>query len=252
MRFYGLIGYPLSHSFSPEYFQNKFQREEISDAEYHLFPLDNIREFPGLIKRLPFQGLNVTTPYKETVIPFLDEVDSVAHEINAVNTIQFIRDHGGLVLKGYNTDVIGFRKSLEPLLQPHHKKALILGNGGASNAVAYVLRDLGISFQKVGRIATRSDVLSYSELIPEDFLESSLIINATPAGTQGCKFSFPCITLVPQLRATLGPQHLLYDLVYNPGTTPLLQLGKECGTMIKNGTEMLYKQAEAAWEIWNL
>jgi shikimate dehydrogenase len=251
MPIYGLIGFPLSHSFSPEYFQNKFLRQGIEDAEYHLFPLERITEFPALVKKIPLGGLNVTIPYKTSIIPYLDELDTVSFAVGAVNTIQFRKRQGNLYMKGFNTDVTGFRESLLPYLQPHHQKALIMGTGGAALAVAYVLKELGIQYQLLGRLATKPGVLSYAELIPEDILQSNLIINATPAGKTGSPNALPCASLGPLFKATIGRQHLLYDLVYNPDATPFLQIGKEQGAVIKNGMEMLHLQAEASWKIWN-
>lgn len=252
MTLYGLIGYPLAHSFSAVYFQNKFEREGIIDSEYHLFSLEQITGFPALLKKVKLSGLNVTIPYKTAIIPYLQELDPIARDVEAVNTISIRWDGDVCYTKGFNTDVIGFRNTLTPMLQSHHNRALILGTGGASNAVAYVLRELGIQYEKVGRLATKPGILSYGDLGLDDITGATLIINATPAGMQGCTASYPCVSLIPLLKAGVGPQHILYDLVYNPGTTPFLHLGKEKGAVIKNGLEMLHEQAEAAWKIWSL
>lgn len=251
MRIYGLIGFPLSHSLSPEYFLYKFRQQGILDAEYHLFPMQDTAELPTLLQSLPIAGLNVTIPFKESIIPLLDEIDTIAEYVGAVNTLSIHKTLKGFSLKGYNTDVTGFRASLEPLLQASHTKALIFGTGGASKAVAYVLKELGISFKKVSRNPTRTDVLSYADLTVDDIRQSRLIINATPAGTEGNLSSFPCVSIVPLLIAASGTGHLFYDLVYNPDTTPFLKLGKETGAAIKNGLEMLHLQAEVSWKIWN-
>lgn len=240
MAAYGLIGYSLTHSFSPAYFTKKFREEHI-DATYTGFPLHNIKEFPALLQKHPgLQGLNVTIPYKETVIPYLDELDDVAAEIQAVNCI--ILKNG--IKKGYNTDAIGFEQSLVPLLQSYHKHALILGTGGASMAVAYVLKKLGISFQKVS--STKENLLNYNELTTNILQQHTLIINTTPLGMFPHTDTFPSI-----LYEALTQRHLLYDLIYNPAETKFLTLGRQQGATIKNGFEMLQLQAEASWRIWN-
>lgn len=237
---YGLIGYPLGHSFSPEYFAKKFAALNI-DARYELYPLASISEFESLIHRHSFGGLNVTIPYKEEVIPYLDKLEAVAERIGAVNTISF-RDG---IKAGYNTDVIGFAQSLVPLLKPQHTQALVLGTGGASKAVAYVLENLGISYTKVSRSKSES-TLQYEELDEATIAAHTLIINCTPLG------KYPNIDQAPEIPYDgIGEEHLLYDLIYNPAETKFLRSGKVRGSAIKNGLEMLQLQADAAWEIWN-
>jgi shikimate dehydrogenase len=240
MHEYGIIGYPLTHSFSPAYFHKKFAEGKIN-ASYKAFPLHDIIEFPSLLKQhADLCGLNVTIPYKESVILYLDELDEIAEQVEAVNCIGII---GGRA-KGYNTDVIGFEKSLLPLLKPYHKHALILGTGGSSKAVAYVLKKLNISFQKISRHS--NGFLTYSELTDKILQEHTLIINTTPLGMFPRTADYPPIPY-----AALTPLHLLYDLIYNPEETRFLELGKKSGATIKNGFEMLEIQAEESWKIWN-
>ncbi len=238
---YGLIGIILNHSFSPAYFKKKFAEQNI-DALYEPFPIPYIRELPALLENNPdLAGLNVTIPYKEAVIPYLDEIDEVADHIGAVNCI--VIKNGWK--KGYNTDATAFEQSLNPLLTPHHTNALILGTGGSSKAVAYVLEQLGIPFQKVSR-NKKEGVLTYEELTPELITQYKLIINTTPAGM------YPNVDAAPNIPySAIGENHLLYDLIYNPEETKFLSLGKEKGATIKNGFEMLQLQAEASWELWS-
>ncbi len=237
---YGLIGYPLQHSFSPAYFKTKFAAQHI-DAVYGLFPLETISEFTGLLASHPeLEGLNVTTPYKEAVIPYLDQLDEVAREIGAVNCIAI--KHGKTT--GYNTDAMGFEKSLNPLLKPQHTQALILGTGGSSKAVAYALTQLGIPFQKVSRMKTEG-ALSYDDLNVDIISRHKLIINTTPVGM------YPNIDAMPPFPfACVSSHHLLFDLIYNPVETKFLAKGREQGAVTKNGFEMLQLQAEASWGIW--
>lgn len=238
---YGIIGHPLLQTFSPGYFNDKFERLGLTDS-YHKFPLDSIDELKAVLLAHPeLKGLNVTIPYKEAVIPFLDELHDTAREIGAVNTIR-IR-HGKL--KGYNTDVTGFRDSLQPLLQSQHTQALILGTGGAAKAVAYVLKQLHIAYRFVSRTPDEGG-LSYAMLDPKIIEEHRLIINTTPLGMAPEVNDAPAIPY-----EYLGTAHLLYDLIYNPAETLFLLRGKEKGTMTKNGYDMLIGQAEAAWKIWN-
>ena len=236
-RKFGLIGYPLTHSFSPGYFARKFTEEEIADAQYDLYPLSQIDEFTSL---KDIVGLNVTIPYKEQVIPYLDELSDEAKSIGAVNTIHFI--DGKKV--GYNTDVIGFKDSLEPLLNKEKEtSALVLGTGGAAKAVWYVLEQLKIPFYKVSR--TKGDI-SYADITSELIRSSHLIVNTTPLGMS------PNIDAAPELPYdALSSQHLLYDLIYNPEKTLFLKQGEIHQARIKNGLEMLILQAEASWKIWN-
>ena len=237
---YGIIGYPLSHSFSPAYFRKKFA-EQATDAVYEAFPLADITDFPALVQSSPnLCGLNVTIPYKEAIIPYLDDIDYVAARIGAVNTILFRNGRK----KGYNTDIIGFEQSLIPLLQPAHMHALILGTGGSSKAVAHVLRELGIALQFVSR-TPHDGCIVYGDLTPEIIALHKLIINTTSLGM------YPNIDAAPAIPYdAITPQHLLYDLTYNPEETRFLILGKTAGAAIKNGFEMLQLQAEAAWDIW--
>ncbi len=238
---YGIIGFPLTHSFSPDYFNKKFAAEGI-DAVYSPFAISSIEEFSALLTSHPgIKGLSVTIPYKETIIPLLDELDSAAKIIGAVNCIDF---KNGLK-KGYNTDVIGFEQSLVPLLQAQDTKALILGTGGSSKAAAWVLKKLGIPFIKVSR-SIQSGQLSYQELTPGMIAEHKLIINTTPLG------QYPVTDAAAPITFTgITEQHLLFDLVYNPAETKFLLQGKARGAATKNGYEMLVLQAEASWKIWN-
>jgi len=243
MKQYGLIGYPLSHSFSKGYFAEKFLKENITDANYDVFPLEKIDDFTALYQNKEnLIGLNVTIPYKQQVIPFLDELDETSANIGAVNTVKFTQ--GKRI--GYNTDAYGFEMSLKPMLQSHHTNALILGTGGASKAVEYVLKKLGISFQYVSR--NKSDhTISYEQLDEFIIHNSKLIINSTPIGM------YPNVDVAPNIPYNaISEKHLLYDLVYNPEETLFLKKGKEKGAQTKNGLEMLYLQAERSWEIWNI
>ena len=244
MRQFGLIGYPLGHSFSKRFFTDKFQSEGI-EAAYETYPLENIELFPSLIQDIELSGLNVTIPYKEQVIPFLDEMDDAAAEIGAVNVIKFIRSNDRLTLKGYNSDAAGFEQSLTPYLQPHHTKALILGTGGASKAIRYVLNKLGIQTQYVSRTASESKI-SYNQLSNELMDEYKLIVNASPLGT------FPNVDTWPDIPYEfLTEKHLLFDVVYNPAETLFMKKGKEKGATVINGEPMLIGQALVAWSIWN-
>lgn len=243
---YGLIGYPLGHSFSKTFFNQKFVDENI-DAEYVNFQIDQIKELKNIIQDQPdLNGLNVTLPYKTQVIPLLDEIDEDAKAIGAVNVIKFIRKgrSGKLCLKGFNSDIIGFKKSISPLLDPHHKKALILGTGGASLAVFQGLKHLGISSTFVARQA-KDACITYGEITPPIMEEYTVIVNATPVGM------YPHINECPDIPYDLlTPRHLLYDLLYNPDETLFMKLGKEQGATVKNGLEMLLLQAFASWTIW--
>ncbi len=242
MKQFGLIGYPLSHSFSKGYFAEKFQKENIVDCQYDVYPLEKIEDFLELYNNHNnLVGLNVTIPYKQAVIPFLDELNEEAKAIGAVNTIKFI--DGKKI--GYNSDCYGFEISLLPLLKPHHKSALILGTGGASKAVEFVLKKLGIAFQYVSRIKTENN-LSYKEINQEIINRSLFIVNCSPLGM------YPNINEAPNIPYQfITDKHLLYDLVYNPEETLFLKEGKLRGAQTKNGLEMLYQQAEKSWQIWN-
>jgi len=236
---YGLIGYPLSHSFSPAYFNAKFAKHGI-DARYDTYAIESVSLLSELLQEHPhLKGLNVTIPYKEQVLPLLTDIDVAAREIGAVNCIS-IQDGK---LKGYNTDHMGFAESLQPLLQPQHTHALILGAGGAAKAVMYALRQLGIEYKIVSR--TGGD-MQYADLDEEVMNKYKLIINTTPLGMH------PAIDAAPEIPYQfIDSNHLLYDLVYNPEETLFLQKGKQQGATIKNGYEMLILQAEASWQIWN-
>jgi shikimate dehydrogenase len=242
MDLYGIIGYPLGHSFSPGYFNRKFEDEQIN-ATYRSYPIATVESIADIIRQnTNLKGLNVTIPYKESVIPLLDETDNTAQLVGAVNCIS-INDG---VLKGYNTDVIGFQQSLLPLLEPHYRSAIILGTGGASKAVQYVLDHLAIPFILVSRTGQRH-TLPYSALVDELMASHQIIINTTPLGM------YPDVHTSPHIPYdTLTNNHLLYDLVYNPEETEFLKKGKEKGAVIKNGLEMLQLQAEACWDIWNM
>lgn len=242
MKVYGLIGYPLSHSFSKGFFAEKFAREGIRDCMYESFPIPEIGELPALIAQYPdLQGLNVTIPYKQVVMPYLDEMSPAAAQIGAVNCIRFKDGRK----TGYNTDAIGFRRSLEPLLKSYHNKALVLGTGGAAKAVQYVLENLNIPYKLVSRQAS-ADSVSYEQLDASIMASHTLIVNTTPLGM------YPNVDAAPALPyEQLTDKHLLYDLIYNPAVTAFLRQGADRGATIKNGHEMLILQAEASWEIWN-
>ena len=242
-RKYGLIGFPLSHSFSKGFFAEKFAKEHIVNTQYENYPIESVDQFHQLWQHEPqLQGINITIPHKKAVIPFLDHVSTVVHAINACNCIR--KYYGKLY--GYNTDVIGFEKSLKPFLQPHHQKALILGTGGAAAAVAWVLEKLGISFKYVSRSDKGEGIISYDTLNDAILNEHHLIINTSPVGM------FPNVKEAPALHyEVLTDKHHLYDLIYNPAETLFLTKGKERGATIQNGLEMLHLQAEASWEIWN-
>ncbi len=246
MRTFGLIGFPLSHSFSKKFFTEKFNNEKIAGCRYELFPLERIEQFVDLLSSQPeLHGVNVTIPYKVQVLPFLDEVDDAAKEIGAVNCVHIGRKNAERWIKGYNTDAYGFAESLKPLLKNHHKKALIFGDGGAAKAVKYVLNQLQIPYLVVTRNPTPDTVL-YSAVTENILDEYKLLINTTPLGMSP---NFDSCPLIPYQFVT--DQHLAYDLVYNPEETKFLSLVKAQGGTIKNGLEMLYLQAERSWYIWN-
>lgn len=243
---YGIIGYPLKHSFSKKYFTEKFEKERI-DAQYLNFEIADISHFPDILLSHPtMKGFNVTIPYKEKIIPYLTELDPRTKEIGAVNVIKVIRNNGDIKLIGYNSDIIGFQHSIGPLINKEiHHKALILGTGGASKAVQGGLQNLGIEWMYVSRTPKEGQI-SYKDIDQNVLDEYTIIINASPLGT------FPDTENAPDIPyPLLSSKHLLYDLVYNPAETKFLRLGKENGTAIKNGAEMLELQAIAAWKIWN-
>lgn len=244
---YGLIGYPLGHSFSVTYFNEKFQSENI-DAEYINFEIPRIEDFPEVVtENINLRGLNVTIPYKEQVIPYLDELDPDTAKIGAVNVIKIIRQGKAKVrLIGYNSDIIGFTQSIEPLLQDHHRKALVLGTGGASKAVYHGLANLGVESLYVSRSKHDKDTITYQDLTPDLMAEYTIIVNCTPVGM------YPKVDFCPDIPYDLlTPRHLLYDLLYNPDETLFMKKGRARGATVKNGLEMLLLQAFAAWEIWH-
>lgn len=246
MRTYGLIGYPLSHSFSRRFFTAYFADHAI-EAEYLNFEISDISLLPDVIRQHPgLIGFNVTIPYKEAVIPYLDSCDPNAAAIKAVNTVKVDRSDGTIRLKGFNTDLTGFRESLLPLLKPHHQKALVLGTGGASKAIVVALNGLSIETRLVSREARPGISMDYSQLTREVMEEFTVVVNTTPLGTYPKTEGFPEIPY-----EYLGKNHLLFDLVYNPPVTQFLQKGADHGATIKNGEEMLRLQALAAWKIWN-
>ena len=242
MRLFGLIGHSLYHSFSKKYFTEKFEKEEITECSYDLFPLKTIDDLPVLILNHPeLEGLNVTIPYKKKVLSFLDATH-IPEGLNACNCINI--SAGKLV--GYNTDVNGFEKSLKPLLKSYHKKALVLGNGGATAAVIYVLEKLRIEFDIVSRRRNTGSAFIYQEIDKSIIEQRTIIINTTPLGM------YPDTETCPDIPYQfISDRHLLYDLVYNPAKTLFLQKGEERGATIKNGEEMLVLQAEESWRIWN-
>lgn len=246
MRKFGLIGYPLGHSFSKRYFTDKFEKEGIHDCSFDLYEIEDISMFPKLLQENPeLEGLSVTIPYKQKVIPYLDELDPTCEKIGAVNCIQFRNGR----LKGYNTDYIGFKNSLENWLQGQKPGALVLGTGGASKAVVQALMDLGISYTMVSRNPSSTpSCITYADLYADvSILENHhLIINTTPLGT------FPKTEEMPEINPEfITRKHKVYDLVYNPEKTFLMRSLEARGAIVKNGLEMLILQAEAAWKIWN-
>ncbi len=246
MKKYGLLGYPLTHSFSKRYFTERFEKENI-ESTYDNFEIDSITKFPDVVKNNPeVVGFNVTIPYKEQVIPYLDELNDSAREIQAVNTIRVTRTENGIHLKGFNTDTYGFETSLKPFLKEHHKKALILGTGGASKALKYVLKKLGIEYISASIEELKENEIRYEDINEQMMAERLLIINATPLGT------FPKVDTFANIPYEfITDKHLLFDLVYNPEVTQFLAKGKEKGASIKNGYEMLLLQAQRSYEIWN-
>lgn len=244
-RLYGLIGYPLTHSFSQNYFNQKFESENIN-AQYINFEIPDIGDLMEVVAEHPnLCGLNVTIPYKELVIPYMDEMDDDAAKIGAVNVIKFIRKKNDLKFKGYNSDIIGFCDSIRPLLNPEREKALILGTGGAAKAVYQGFINMGITPSYVSR-TTRPGILTYSDLTPEVMDAHKIIVNTTPLGM------YPHIDECPDIPYNLlTPKHLCYDLLYNPDITLFMKKAAEHGAEVKNGLEMLLLQAFASWNIWN-
>ena len=243
MRLFGLIGYPLSHSFSKKYFTEKFEKEGLTDCSYELFPIPSIDKLPEILKNYPeLEGLNVTVPFKHLVLSYLHSVAGIPGELKACNCIKI---EGGK-LSGYNTDYIGFEKSFTPLLKSYHKKALLLGNGGATAAVKFILKKLKIDFDIVSRTIHDGATLTYKDIDDKSIKQNTIIINTTPLGM------YPDADGCPDIPYQfISDEHLLYDLVYNPAKTLFLQRGEERGATIKNGGEMLVLQAEESWHIWN-
>ncbi len=244
-RLYGLLGKQISYSFSSDYFSEKFKDLKLENCRYVNFDMDTIDQFHRVLieNSNTLSGLNVTIPYKQDVLHLLDELDQEAATIGAVNTIKFLKEGK---TKGYNTDAYGFENSLRPLLTKQHTKALVLGTGGASKAVAFVLQKLKIDFIFVSRSPDKHNQIAYSELTESLMLEYTVIINCTPLGT------FPKMNLCPDIPYEfISSAHVLYDLIYNPSVTTFLQKGKDQGATIKNGLEMLQLQAEESWAIWN-
>ncbi|MBR5898835.1 MAG: shikimate dehydrogenase [Muribaculaceae bacterium] len=244
-KIYGLIGYPLTHSFSQNYFNQKFRNENI-DAEYVNFEIPDIGDLMEVISENPnLHGLNVTIPYKEQVIPYLDEIDEDAAQIGAVNVIKFIRNKNSVIFKGYNSDIIGFCDSIAPLLTPNRNKALILGTGGAAKAVYHGLKKLGVEPIYVSR-NKQEGMLTYGELSNDIMAEYKVIVNTTPLGM------YPRMDECPNIPyQCLTKEHLCYDLLYNPDVTLFMKRAEENGAEVKNGLEMLLLQAFAGWNIWN-
>jgi shikimate dehydrogenase len=241
MRLFGLIGFPLAHSFSKKYFTEKFLREGLRDCRYELFPIEHISELGKLIDDHPeLSGFNVTIPYKESVISLLDH-NALLEDLPACNCVRIIEGR----LWGYNTDHIGFEKSLLPLLRSHHQKALVLGNGGSSRAIVFVLRKLGIDYEIVSRHLREGSTLTYEDISEEVMKQCTLVINATPVGM------YPYVNERPKIPyELLTPAHLLFDLVYNPEKTVFLEEGERRGATVQNGLEMLALQAEESWRLW--
>ena len=241
----GLLGKNISYSFSKSYFKDKFENEQIDNVSYENFDIETIELFPSLIKNTKnLKGLNVTIPYKEAVIPFLDKLNKKAKEIGAVNTIRITKENK---LIGYNTDCYGFKKSLAPFLKNHHKQALILGTGGASKAIAYSLKQLNIRYCFVSRTAKKGVEFTYNTLTKDIIKQHQIIINCTPLGTS------PNVELCPSIPYdAITSNHILYDLIYNPAETKFLKLGKQQHATTINGLNMLKLQAEKAWSIWKI
>ncbi len=248
MKTFGLIGYRLGYSFSKGFFTDKFEKEGLTDYEYINFELDSISEFPEIFKKNDhIAGLNCTIPYKQQIMSYLDEIDEEAKQVGAINTVKVIRTGEQVQLKGFNTDIYGFENSLIPMLTKKHKKALILGTGGASKAIKHILNKNGISYLSASIEEELADQEIRYEQIDESVLKEHLIIiNATPLGT------FPKVDICPSIPyESITADHVLFDLVYNPEQTLFLKKGHEQGAVTKNGLEMLHLQAIKAWEIWN-
>jgi shikimate dehydrogenase len=242
MNLYGLIGYRLGHSFSKKYFNTKFETEGLAGCFFELFPIEKIEDLPSLLKNnSDLKGLAVTIPYKQSVMQYLHTISEEAKKIGAVNCIEFLPEG----LKGHNTDVIGFERSFAPLLKPTHQKALVLGSGGSSKAVQYVLQKLKISFLVVSRNAAGEGMISYDAIDKSVLDEYTVIINCSPVGMSPHDDEKPALPY-----QFINSRHYFYDLVYQPAETMFLKEGKEKGAVVKNGYDMLVLQAEENWEIW--
>jgi shikimate dehydrogenase len=243
MKLYGLIGYPLGHSFSKKYFTEKFSKEGIHNCRYENFPIPAIEELKNILSQNPqLSGFNITIPHKQAVISFLDDTTHLPSGLSACNCVKIAAGK----LTGYNTDVVGFEQSLLPLLNSSHKNALVLGNGGAAEAVKFVLHQLHIGFKVVSRKLHDDTHLTYQDIDEAIVKDNLLIVNTTPLGT------FPNVNECPEIPYQfLTQNHYLFDLVYNPSKTLFLQKGEEYGASIKNGSDMLHIQAEESWKIWN-
>lgn len=242
MRF-GLLGRDIDYSFSRAYFAEKFQKETLVHCTYENFDLPNLTQFEAVLRTPQLKGMNVTIPYKQEVMPFLDGLDEVSQAIGAVNTIVFNKDG---TTTGYNTDYIGFQKSIAPLITSQIKAALVLGTGGASKAVVYALRKMGIVTQYVSR-KKGIDNLTYEEITKKVLKENKLIVNCTPLGTH------PNILQKPTLNYDqITNEHVLFDLIYNPTETAFMKAGRKAGAKAENGSNMLIEQAEASWRLWNM
>lgn len=246
MRKFGLIGYPLGHSFSKKYFSEKFQRENIPDCLYENYQLTNISQVNEMVENVQeLCGFNVTIPYKSEIIPFLSKIDAEAKEIGAVNVVKILRVRGSTRLFGFNSDITGIRVSLQPYIDKKRKNAIILGTGGSSKAVSYVLGKWGFNIITVSR-SKKNGAVMYEELTSQSIYNADIIVNATPLGM------FPDINTSPEIRYDLlNSRHLLFDLVYNPEQTMFLKMGEKQGCITVSGIKMLFAQAERAWEIWN-
>ena len=244
-KIFGLVGYPLGHSFSKKYFNEKFADENI-DAEYKNFEIEDINEVTDIINHNDICGLNVTIPHKISVIPLLSQIDPIAEAIGSVNVIKIIRTDNGIITRGYNTDAIGFTTSIKPLIQPHHRHALVLGTGGASKAVVYAMQQLlGIDVQSVSRNPAPG-IITYADLDSKIMESHTVVVNATPLGM------YPHVETHPDIPyRLLSPQHLCFDLTYNPSVTTFMRMSSEFGAKTCNGKGMLIGQALAAWDIWN-
>lgn len=242
MKSYGLIGYPLEHSFSKLFFDNKFKEQKIVDVNYDLIPLNDISLFSDILKTNKYSGFNVTIPYKQSIIKYIDVLNSVSKEINAVNTIKVENNK----LYGFNTDIYGFEKSLLKILKPHHTDAMILGTGGSSMAIGYVLHKLNINTLFVSRNPKHLNQINYHQISEEVINKHTLIINCTPVGMYPNNLQCPSIPY-----QHLTKNHLLFDMIYNPELTLFLKNGKKQGAETQNGLSMLHIQAEKSWEIWN-